>query len=212
MNPNCAPQRKAALGSQTKSLASWVRRGNGPSAPIKNVLLGVADDCYQLGRRVTSATCADGCATAASGANRKTISQGLGRRIPPPCNQSFPSPQLLRATLTGSPISQRSSPRLKQNPRSPRTSRSQPLRRVKARGLHSRCGATAVAAVDDVAGEAGEADHSRLRKPPPCLALVVRPEKRAKPKSRRKPASPRPLLPLRLVHQRRTRPGSRRAR
>lgn len=184
-----------------------------PKSPnLVQPLLGCrrrAADCYQLGKRVTSATCADGCATAASGANRKTISQGKGRRIPPPCNRNSPSPQLLRATLTGSPISQPSSPRLKQNPRSHRTSRSQPLRRVKARSLHSRCGATAVAAVDDVAGEA---DHSRLRKPLLCLAPVVRPEKRAKPKSRRKPASPQPLLPLRLVHQRRTRPRSRRAR
>jgi hypothetical protein len=167
------------------------------------------DDCYQLGRRVTSATCADGCATAVSGANRKTISQGKGRRIPPPCNPSSPNPRRLRATLTGSPISQRSRPRLKQNSRSHRTSRSPPLRRVEARSLHRRCGATAIAGVD---GVAVVGVRRRRRKPLPCLARVVRPEKRAKPRNRRRRASPQPLLPLRLVHQRPTRPGSRRAR
>jgi hypothetical protein len=168
-----------------------------------------AGDCYHLGSRVTSATCADGCATAASGANRKTISQGRGRRIPPPCNRSSPSPQWLRATLTGSPISQRSSPRLKQNPRSHRTSRSPPPRRVEARSRHSRRGATAIAGVDDVAVVAV---HSRPRKPLPCRARVVPREKRAKLRNRRRPPSPQSLFPLRLVRQRRMRPRRRKAR
>ena len=168
-----------------------------------------AADCYQLGSRVTSATCADGCATAASGANRKTISQGKGRRIPPPCNRNFPSPQWLRATLTGSPISQPSSPRLKQNPRSHRTSRSPPPRRAEARSLHSRCGATAIAAAADAAVVAV---HRRPRKPLPCLPRVVQPEKRAKPRTQPRPPSPQPLFPLRLVLQRRMRPRRRKAR
>ena len=106
-------------------------------------------DCYQLGKRVTSATCADGCATAASGANRKTRSQG--RRIPLPCNPNFPIPRRLKSTADRQPDSKRSPTR-----RSCRTSNEpQPTARpAEAKSLRSSCGAIATAVADDVAAVA----------------------------------------------------------
>src|SRR5664279_5648313 len=165
-----------------------------------------AADCSQLGRRVTSATCADGCATAASGANRQTTSQG--RRIPPRCNPNSPIPRLLRPTQTGSPILHHS-PKLRLNLILRRTSRSQPARQVEAKSLPSSSGVTATAAADDAAVVAA---HSRPCRPLPCLARVVRPEKRERPRNRQRLENPRQLLPQRLVRQRLTRPRNRRAR
>ena len=52
-------------------------------------------DCPRLGKRVKSATCADGCVTAASAANRQAKIRG--RRIRPRCNPSFPIPLLRKA-------------------------------------------------------------------------------------------------------------------
>src|SRR5664279_1739182 len=167
---------------------------------------GPAADCSQLGRRVTSATCADGCATASSGANRQTTSQG--RRIPPRCNPNSPIPRLLRPTQTGSPILHHS-PKLRRNLILRRTNRSQPARQVEAKSLPSSSGVTATAAADDAAVVAV---HSRPCRLLPCRARVVRPEKRERPRSRQRLANRQQLLLLRLVGQRLTRPRNRRAR
>ncbi len=60
---------------------------------IANRLLpqkGNVPDCSRLGKRVKSATCADGCVTAANAANRQAKSRG--RTIPLRCSPSFPTP------------------------------------------------------------------------------------------------------------------------
>ena len=196
------------IGSRTKSLAPWKRRGNGISHHISVAVPsdggGEASDCYRLGRRVTSATCADGCATAVSGANRKMTSQG--RRVPPLCNPNFPIPRLVRPTLTGSPISRRTR-KLKRNLKLLPTSRNQPVRQVESTNLRSSSGATATG---DAADAAVVAVHSRPPKPPASRARVVPQEKRVRPRSGQRLANRRQLLGRRLVRRRHTRPGSRR--
>jgi len=97
-------------------------------------------DCPRLGKRVKSATCADGCVTAASAANRQAKIRG--RRIRPRCNPSFPIPLLRKAR------SRADSPTSRPNPiRMMCRSLSPWPRRAAGKSRNSGVTVTAVAAV-----------------------------------------------------------------
>ena len=167
--------------------------------PAHTAEKGAGRNCSRLGKRVTSATCADGCATAASGANSQRGSRN--RRRLHLCSRSFPNLELATSIwMKGSPISKRNpSPSwnlLNPNP-SPREAMEKSLHR-------SYPGAIAIdAAVAEDVG-VGRRPHY---KPPHCRdpeAPQVRPQKR---KTRRRLLN---MLPP-LLSRSHPRPGSRRA-
>lgn len=141
---------------------------------IANDLLppkGKMTDCSGLGKRVKSASCADGCVTAASAANRQAKSRG--RIIPLRCNPSFPTRFPRKAgTRADSPILRRSPTRLNYQSlsRSPRLA-------VEKSRRNKGVTVTAVAAV--AGGEAAsQCPGSLLRFP----GQVVPPAKLPRPK------------------------------
>jgi len=114
-----------------------VRKGRASQFPISCARRRA--NCSELGKRVTSATCGDGCATAVSGANSKRKSQP--RKILLLCSPSFQSPRSTKARID-SPTSRRGLKTRKCN-RNQTNLRSEPRPMVAARRLHSSsCGET----------------------------------------------------------------------
>ncbi len=126
-------------------LASSMGRGNAPNHNREPLIFakGNTSDCSRLGKRVKSATCADGCVTAASAANRQVKSRG--RTILLRCSPSFPIPSPTKTEATAV------NPTLKLSPSSPRHRRLSLWPRPAAEMIRRNNGGTETAAVAAVA-------------------------------------------------------------
>ena len=132
--------------------------------------------CRQPLKRVTSATCADGCATVRSGANNRPKNRGRSNRHP--CNPDFLNQfPTISATVLKSPNT-----RLPRPPRLSQKSRNvSPQPKPGAgKSLHRALAAIATATVAADA-EAGEADLSRRLRRQSCRLLADRPAKLPRP-------------------------------
>jgi len=139
---------------------------------------GNAPDCSQLGKRVTSAACEDGHATAAGGASHSK-QRSRHKRIPRHCNRSSLSQQRLAR-----PRASRQSLRLSRMRASCKKASLLRIRQVKA---SRNSGATGIAVADAVgAAIANPQPRSRQR----CLGQAAQLAKLPKLRSRRSPPNP----------------------
>src|SRR5271165_6964148 len=146
-------------------------------------------NCSELGKRVTSATCADGCATAVSGANSQWKSQD--RRTLLLYRRSFPSPRPTKPRI-GSPISRRGLKNPKCN-RNRTNLRSGPRPVVAARRLRSSSSGEIVRAVVGVVVAVAVAVAVRRHRPRcrQCPGQEVPPAKLPRLRKRARPLKPR---------------------
>lgn len=141
---------------------------------------GNMPDCSHLGKRVKSATCADGCVTAASAANRQAKSRGRTIRLR--CNPSFPTPFPTKVgSRADSPTLRLSPMRLTCRSLSPRHRPAVGKNRLRSSGA-IEAGVAVVAVV-----AAGRKRHRSLRRFP---GRAARPEKPPRPKPQARRPSP----------------------
>jgi len=153
---------------------------------------GNSSDCSQRGKRVTSAACEDGHATAPGGASRNKQTS-RHPRIRRPCSRSSLSHRLMDRSKSGSLSSKRN------HQTRPSCKRANQRNPKPVKPSHSSSGATAIAVADAADAAIAKRPRSRRR----FLGREVRLAKLPKLKSRRS-------LPSRLPNPHR-RPSSRRA-
>ena len=160
----------------------WGSQKNDLPCPRKDI----DPNCSQIGRRVTSATCADGHATAIGAVSPRR--RNRHKTIPRRCSPSSPSRSPTDPRKANNP-----SLKLNRQRSQRRKSRSLPLKLLRAKASGNRFGEIAAGVADVV--DAAVGSRRRLNRLP-CPGRVGQPERPLKPKYRPKPpARLRPKLP-----------------